>query len=134
MPQSDDPRESPALSSHRIGAIGEELARHHLEAKGYRVVATNYRCRWGEVDLIARDGPEWVFVEVRTRRSGAYGGPEESLTEAKKRRLAMAAQHFLSHREQVDPHPEWRVDLVAIRLGSGRRVLSIQHLTSVVSE
>ena len=98
------------------------------------MVATNYRCRWGEVDLIARDGLEWVFVEVRTRRSGAYGSPEESLTETKRQRLALAAQDFLSHREDVDAHPEWRIDLVAIRLGSGRRVISIQHLTSVVSE
>ena len=134
MPTPDDPRPDTALSSHRIGVIGEELARHHLEAKGYRIAASNYRCRWGEIDLIARDGREWVFVEVRTRRSGTYGGPEESLTEAKKQRLAMAAQDFLSHQEEADADPEWRIDLVAIRLGAGRRVLSIQHLTSVVSE
>ena len=134
MPTPDDPREESALSSHRIGAIGEELARHHLEAKGYRVVATNYRCRWGEIDLVARDGREWVFVEVRARRSGAYGSPEESLTEVKARHLTLAAQDFLSRHEGAEADPEWRIDLVAIRLGAGRRVISIQHLTSVVSE
>ena len=133
MPQPDDPLETSALSSRRIGEIGEELARHHLEAKGYRVVATNYRRRWGEVDLIARDGPEWVFVEVRTRRSVAYGGPEESLTETKKQRLALAAQDYLHETGQSSAEAQWRIDLVAIRLGSGRRVLSIQHLTNVVS-
>ena len=134
MPTPDDPRPDTALSSHRIGAIGEELARHHLEAKGYRVVATNYRCRWGEIDLIARDGREWVFVEVRTRRSGAYGGPEESLTEAKARHLMLAAQDFLAQRDEAGADPDWRIDLVAIRLGAGRRVLSMQHLTNAVSE
>ena len=134
MPTPDDPREASPLSSHRIGAVGEELARHHLEAKGYRVVAANYRCRWGEIDLIARDGRNWVFVEVRTRRSGTYGGPEESLTETKKQRLAMAAQDYLSRQEEADADPEWRIDLVAIRLGTGRRVISIEHLTNVVSE
>ena len=134
MPQPDDPLETSALSPRRIGAIGEELARHHLQAKGYRVVATNYRCRWGEVDLIARDGLEWVFVEVRTRRSGAYGGPEESLTETKQRHLALAAQDYLQETGQSSADAQWRIDLVAIRLGSGRRVLSIQHLTNVVSE
>ncbi len=134
MPTPDDPREGSALSSRRIGAIGEELARHHLEARGYRVIATNYRCRWGEVDLIARDGLEWVFVEVRTRRSGAYGGPEESLTETKKQHLALAAQDYLQETGQSTVDVQWRIDLVAIRLGSGRRVLSIQHLTNVVSE
>ncbi|MDE2786653.1 MAG: YraN family protein [Chloroflexota bacterium] len=133
MPQPDDPLDTSALSSRRIGEIGEELARHHLEAKGYRVVATNYRCRWGEVDLIARDGLEWVFVEVRTRRSGAYGGPEESLTETKKQHLALAAQDYLQETGQSSADAQWRIDLVAIRLGSGRRVLSIQHLTNVVS-
>ena len=130
MPTPDDPREESALSSHRIGAIGEELARHHLEAKGYRVVATNYRCRWGEIDLVARDGREWVFVEVRAR----YGSPEESLTEVKARHLTLAAQDFLSRHKGAEADPEWRIDLVAIRLGAGRRVISIQHLTSVVSE
>ena len=133
MPTLDDPREESALSSRRIGAIGEELARHHLEAKGYRVVATNYRCRWGEIDLVARDGQEWVFVEVRTRRSGAYGGPEESLTTAKARRLMLAAQDFLSRHGEADADPGWRIDLVAIRLGPGRRVLSIRHLENVVA-
>lgn len=134
MPTPDDPPEASALSSRRIGAIGEELARHHLEARGYRVVATNYRCRWGEIDLIARDGREWVFVEVRTRRSDAYGLPEESLTEAKAHRLILAAQDFLAESDEAGEDPEWRIDLVAIRLGAGRRVISIQHLTSVVSE
>ncbi len=134
MPNPDDPREASETSSRKIGAIGEELARHHLEAKRYRIWASNYRCRWGEIDLIARDGQEWVFVEVRTRRSGAYGGPEESLTETKARRLILAAQDFLAQCEEADQDADWRIDLVAIRLGLGRRVVSIKHLTSVVSE
>ena len=134
MPTPDDPREASALSSRRIGEIGEELARHHLEARGYCVVATNYRCRWGEIDLVAREGREWVFVEVRTRRSDAYGSPEESLTETKARHLVLAAQDFLLRHAEADADPEWRIDLVAVRLGAGRRVISIQHLTSVVSE
>ena len=134
MPTPDDPRDASALSSHRIGAIGEELARHHLEAKRYRIWASNYRCRWGEIDLIARDGQEWVFVEVRTRRSETYGGPEESLTDTKARHLILAAQDFLAECEEAGSDPDWRIDLVAIRLGSGRRVLSIEHMTHAVSE
>ena len=132
MPQSDDPRDAATLSSHRIGAIREELARHHLESKGYRVVATNYRCRWGEVDLIARDGAVWVFVEVRTRRSAAYGSPEESVTPAKARRLTLTAQDFLRQRVAASASLEWRIDLVAIRLGPNRRVMSINHLENIV--
>ena len=134
MPTLGDSRAAPQSTPQRIGRVGEELARHHLEAGGYRVVASNYRCRWGEIDLVARDGEEWVFVEVRTRRSDTYGGPEESVTEAKARRLILAAQDFLAQSAEAGDDPEWRIDLVAIRLGAGRRVLSIKHMTHAVSE
>ncbi len=132
MPTPDDAANPAPLSPQQIGYIGEQLARSHLEAKGCRIVASNYRCRWGEVDLVARDGPVWVFVEVRTRRSNAYGGPEESLTADKAQRLALTAQHFLAESANVPAEPEWRIDLVAIRLGPNRRVLSIDHLQNVV--
>jgi putative endonuclease len=120
-------------SPHGIGQIGERLARAHLEARGYNIVAANYRCRWGEIDLIACDGFTWVFVEVRTRRSQNYGSPEESITPRKAQRLQLAAQHYLTQREvahQVEP--DWRIDLIAIRLAAGRRVVSIQHLENAV--
>ena len=97
-------------------------------------MASNYRCRWGEVDLIARDGPVWVFVEVRTRRSGAYGSPEESLTSGKAQRLTQTAQHFLSQFDAPGADAEWRIDLVAVRLGPGRRVMDILHLENAVAE
>lgn len=93
---------------------------------------TNYRCRWGEVDLIAMDGPTWVFVEVRTRRSNAFGSPVESVTAEKARRLTLTAQDFLERRALISDDILWRIDVVAIRLGAGRRVLDIQHLQNVV--
>ena len=122
----------PGASPQEIGRIGERLARGHLETKGYRIVASNYHCRWGEIDLVARDGAVWAFVEVRTRRSDAYGNPEESITPGKARRLTLTARHFLAWRTTATTEPEWRIDLVAIRLGPGRRVLSIDHLQNVV--
>ncbi len=121
------------VSPQDIGRIGERLARGHLEGKGYRIIASNYRCRWGEVDLVAHDGAVWVFVEVRTRRSDAYGSPEGSITPGKARRLTLTARHFLARRTTATAEPEWRIDLVAIRLGPGRRVLSIDHLENVVA-
>ena len=62
-----------------------------LQEKGCRLVDANYRCRWGKVDIVAQDGDELVFVEVRTRRGTQYGTPEESVTEAKARRLIASA-------------------------------------------
>ena len=137
MPARDDvppPRDPVPQDAGRInvGRIGERIARHHLQGKGYRVVDANYQCRWGEVDLIALDGPVWVFVEVRARRSAAYGSPEESVTPAKARRLTLTAQDFLGRRVVASANLEWRIDLVAIRLGTNRRVLSINHLENIV--
>lgn len=56
---------------------------------------TNYRCRWGEVDIVAMDGDELVFVEVRTRSGGQFGTPEESITPSKRQRLVATAQYYL---------------------------------------
>ena len=133
----DSPGRDPTPAE--VGNIGEQLARTHLEAKGYRVVETNYRCRWGEVDLITRDGPIWVFVEVRARRGDALVSPEESVTPEKARRLTMAAQDYLEQQKLATDDILWRIDLVAIRvLGhlenprDSRRVLDVRHLENVV--
>ena len=122
------------LSPQDIGRIGERLAGAHLAAQGYAVVAANYRCRWGEIDLITRDGAVWVFVEVRTRRSDAYGIPEESFTPAKLERLTMAAQDYLAQHTANTADIPWRIDLIAIQLGPRRRVQSIRHLPNIAAD
>ena len=67
------------------------MAGRFLQEKAYRLLDANYRCRWGEVDIVAQEGDELVFVEVRTRRGAEYGTPEESVTAAKSRRLIATA-------------------------------------------
>lgn len=129
---SDGEIPNAGLTPHQVGNIGERLARSHLEARGYRIVSTNYRCRWGEIDLIAQEGAVWVFVEVRTRRSDAYGTPEESLTESKAERLMLTSQDYLRRQTDTSSEAQWRIDLIAIRLGRGRRVLDIRHLENIV--
>src|SRR5438105_14133359 len=78
------------------GAAAETLAAEFLVARGLAVVKRNYRCRGGEIDLIARDGATLVFVEVRLRSGSAFGGARESITATKRRRLKFAAGLFLS--------------------------------------
>jgi putative endonuclease len=116
----------------RLGKWGEGVAGRFLQEKGYRLLDANYRCRWGEVDIVAQEGDELVFVEVRTRRGTQFGTPEESVTAAKARRLIATAQDYLQQHGQEKS--EWRIDLIAIRLDGDRRVQDIAHLRHAVEE
>ena len=81
---------------NRRGESGESLAAAFLEGRGLRILSRNYRCRFGEIDLVAESGATLVFVEVRARRSDTFGGPAASITAAKRRRLVAAARHYLA--------------------------------------
>ena len=98
----------------RLGAQGERIAAAHLESLGLVIEERNYRTRFGEIDLVAQDGTETVFVEVRTKRSTAYGTPEESITLRKQARLVRTAEQYLAEHGRAGS--SWRVDLVAITL------------------
>ena len=78
------------------GDAAEDIAARFLEQAGLSIVARNWRCRGGEIDLIARDGATSVFVEVRMRRSEAFGGARASVTSAKQRRILRAARLYLA--------------------------------------
>ena len=114
----------------RLGQWGEEHARRHLEGKGYTVSATNYRCRWGAVDIVARRGFEVVFVEVKTRRGASFGAPQEAISKAKSRRLIATAQHYLE--EEGLEQSDWRIDLLGVQLDGSGKLLSVDHLEHVV--
>ncbi|MCC6535124.1 MAG: YraN family protein [Burkholderiales bacterium] len=85
------------------GRHAEALAARYLERRGLRIVARNWRCRRGEIDLIARDGPVLVFVEVRQRASRSHGGAAESITLAKRGKLVAAANHYLARAGMESP-------------------------------
>jgi putative endonuclease len=78
------------------GADAENLAAEFLQQRGLKLVARNYRCRYGEIDVIARDGGTLVFVEVRMRSSDRFGGAAASITAAKRKKLLRAARHYLA--------------------------------------
>ena len=80
------------------GAAAEDLAAGYLEAQGLVIVDRNWRCRAGEIDLVARDGATLVFVEVRLRTSAAFGGAAASVDAHKQRRILQAARLYLSGR------------------------------------
>ena len=98
-----------------FGSRGERLAAKLLKQKGYRILARNTRSRWGEIDLIARDGDTIVFVEVKTRSQSETGRPEDAITQHKRRQMTRAASAWL-HRYHLDNH-RCRFDVVAIVWG-----------------
>lgn len=84
------------------GARAEDLCADLLRAAGLRLVERNWRCRHGEIDLIAQEGGTLVFAEVRYRKSASFGGAAESITDAKRSRLVAAASLYLAGRPQAD--------------------------------
>ena len=117
----------------RLGDSGELLAARWLEARGYRVIARNWRCLYGEIDLIVESTSptpglpydEVIFVEVKTRRGDALGAPEEAVTALKRRRLIASAQTYLA--EQCAEQRPYRIDVVAIALASTGSVSQVRH-------
>ncbi len=122
----------------RLGSGGERLAASWLAARGYRILGLNWRCPYGELDVIAeqdggqngRQDGELVFVEVKTRRGEAMGLPEEAITLSKRRRLIAAAQAYL---EAADaPQRTYRIDVIAVQLTPGGKLLEVRHYERAV--
>ena len=117
------------------GAHGENLAARYLSERGYTIVEANWRCRRGEIDLVAQDHETLVFVEVRTRSSARLGGPEESVTRAKQRRLAELAETYLLFLETAGRawSGPWRIDVVALQIeGPGGATVRLNHLIDAI--
>lgn len=102
------------LTTRRLGAEQEQLARRYLERAGLRWVASNVSFRGGELDLIMRDGACWVFVEVRYRRDARFGGALASITRLKQQKLLHAAALWLAQRGGSFETVNCRFDIIAI--------------------
>ena len=114
----------------RLGQWGEKVAALHLEAQGLLILERNWRCRGGEIDLVARDGETVVFVEVKTRRGRDFGAPEEALTPHKTAKLMQLGQQYIADRE-LD-NVDWRIDLVAVELDGSGKLLRCDHIPNAV--
>ncbi len=119
-------RDPPAAPTQALGQAGERAARRFLERRGLVILARNLRSRLGEIDLVARDGPTLVFVEVKARR-GAPGDPPEAAVDARKRaRLSRLALGYLAARRLREQ--SCRFDVVGVSLDEGGGVTGIRHL------
>lgn len=100
--------------SQQAGFAAERQARDYLTSQGLRWITSNWRCRWGEVDLVMREKDLLVFVEVRSRVSAEFGGALESITIGKQKKILKAATHYMTTHNLYNTH-SCRFDVVCIQ-------------------
>jgi putative endonuclease len=118
------------MNRKETGDKGEKEAKTFLKKKGYRIIETNFRCREGEIDIIAQNKGTLVFVEVRTKTGAQFGSPEESVTVSKKAKLTTTALSYVSTHKGL---PEsWRIDFIGIELDKSGKPSRIEHIEDAV--
>jgi putative endonuclease len=112
----------------KLGAWGETVAATHLEAHGYTIVARNWRCAIGEIDIVAQKDDALAFVEVKTRRGG---NPEDQITQRKAQKLLETAQTYLLEHDldEID----FSVDVIAVALDRTGKLLRCDHYPNAIT-
>jgi putative endonuclease len=118
--------------ANALGAKGELAALEYLEARGAKLLARNYRCIGGEIDLVVLHEGDLVAVEVKTRTLGGLGLPEESLTWSKLKRVARALAMYAFEANQTGIL--WRIDVVVVDVDLGANVTRVEHFKSVYED
>ena len=113
---------------HVIGKFGEDEASKYIEKQGYKILDRNFYCKRGEIDIIALDKKEIVFIEIKSRTNGTYGLPAEAVTKKKIEHIIKTAEYYLYVRnlqnEQV------RIDVIEVYVHNNQ--IKINHLKQVV--
>ena len=119
----------------KFGDMGERIAEDFLVNKGYSVLDRNYKKRYGEIDLIAKDGKDLVFVEVKTRSNRNIQNflPEQSVNRLKMRKLQKICEVYLAEK-RYGPHQRWQIDIIAISLDTETKKANIRHIENAVWE
>jgi len=112
---------------HVLGRAGEELAAQHFERLGFEVLARRHRTRFGELDLVARDGGLLVFAEVKTRRAGS-GRPFDALDEPKRRQVRRMGAAWLTEEPGRPFYEALRFDAVGVVVDAAGDLVSLEHL------
>ena len=113
------------MDRQALGRWGEDLAVRHLQAQGLEVLDRNWRCRDGELDVVARDGGALVFVEVKARSGLGYGEPAEAVSPAKARRIRVLAAQWLAEQR---PAGRWDLRFDVVSVLRTRDLPQVQHL------
>ncbi|HRF96932.1 MAG TPA: YraN family protein [Aggregatilineales bacterium] len=119
------------MTTHKqtTGKLGESLAVDYLQKNGYRIITTNWRCQWGEIDIIAHDGQEVVFIEVKTCHSANTESAFENMTPAKMRKFIRSAYTYADMNQILI----WRIDAIAIALNRSSSPI-IEHVQNAFTD
>lgn len=115
---------------HETGKIGEDIAVSYLEKKGYKIIERNFECKQGEIDIVAIDKEEIVFIEVKTRASALYGLPKEAINQTKKKHIYFSSEYYVySHNLVGEPI---RIDVIEIYKKQGK--FWVNHIKQAITE
>ena len=110
------------------GNIGEDIVTKYLEEKEYQIIERNFRCKLGEIDIIAQDKEEIVFIEVKTRKILSYGNPADSVNEPKQKHIYKASEYYLLINNKLDDFT--RIDVIEVYLNSSS--YKINHIKKAI--
>ena len=114
-----------------IGKFGEDIAIKYLENHGYKILERNYRKPWGEIDVVAQQSDELVFVEVKTQNQEFEWRPEENVTRHKKRQLSKIINTYLKE-HRVYSEIDFRVDVLGIIINDKTKIAQIEHIQNII--
>lgn len=119
-------------SKQKSGNLGENLATKYLTRQGFQIISRNFKCYWGEIDIIAENKGEIVFVEVKTRKKvigNPYGDPENAVNKKKLANIKASAEMFLEEKGILDS-ANWRIDIIAVTLNWKNRIAQLKHIVN----
>ena len=114
-----------------IGQLGEDIAVKYLEKHGYKILDRNYRKPWGEIDIVAQQSDELVFIEVKTQNQKFEWRPEENITRHKKRQLSRIITSYLKA-NKIPEDQNWLIDVLAITLDFKTKNAQIEHIKNIM--
>lgn len=112
----------------QIGKLGEDLATKYLEEKNYKILTRNFHCKQGEIDIIAKERNEIIFIEVKARTNLHYGRPVEAVTKIKQKHIEKAAEYYLYKNNLANNNV--RIDVIEVYIKEGK--YKINHIKQVM--
>ena len=115
-------------NKQEVGKLGEDLATKYLQGSGYTILERNFRCRQGEIDIIAKDEKDLVFIEVKTRTNLSYGNPVEAVTPIKQKHIEKATKYYLYKNKLENEYV--RLDVIEVYIYEQK--YKINHLKQII--